>query len=919
MLKQRRFTVVSIIILLALLLAACSSSEQPQEATQPEVVEEEASQPAEETAEEEVAEEAVKEEAMEEEAMAEPITITLNRFFGSCEDEYAGVTDLSQAVGECGIMTVLLNKFNAENEKGITVDTRIVEWGQHYDQLNASFAGGEPPDVFIAHLSRLPNYVDRDLVAPLDDIFASSEVDTNDFVPFTRAGATYGGEIYGLPFDMHALLWHVNLDILEEAGLIDDAGNPILPSSPEELLEHAAQVKEATGVNYFALQSSEGELSLFTVSSLMAQQGSQFFDRDGNVMVDTPEALTAMNLVNSLYEGGHIDATQDYATAEQSFLNGEVAVLINGTWVVDAYSDAAQDSEVVLTNYQARAFPTILGQPGGWADTHLWAVSSDAGNDPAKAAAVGELLGYLYDNNFEWSRTGHLSTRQSVLSSDEFLSLPSRNNYVDTGLIETNSIPPIANFPAILDALRESVLPVWILGTTPEDALSSAQSQLEGLITGTGPQPDEVVEEEAVEEEAMAEPITITLNRFFGSCEDEYAGVTDLSQAVGECGIVTVLLNKFNAENDKGITVDTRIVEWGQHYDQLNASFAGGEPPDVFIAHLSRLPNYVDRDLVAPLDDIFAASEVDANDFVPFTRAGATYGEEIYGLPFDMHALLWHVNLDILAEAGLVDDAGDPILPSSPEELLEHAAQVKEATGVNYFALQSSEGELSLFTVSSLMAQQGSQFFDRDGNVMVDTPQALTAMNLVNSLYESGHIDATQDYATAEQSFLNGEVAVLINGTWVVDAYSDAAQDSEVALTNYQARAFPTILGQPGGWADTHLWAVSSDAGSDPAKAAAVGELLGYLYDNNFEWSRTGHLSTRQSVLSSDEFLSLPSRNNYVDTGLIETNSIPPIANFPAALDALRESILPVWILGTTPEDALTDAQSQLEGIFASN
>ena len=47
----------------------------------------------------------------------------------------------------------------------------------------------------------------------------------------------------------------------------------------------------------------------------------------------------------------------------------------------------------------------------------------------------------------------------------------------------------------------------------------------------------------------------ITLFRFFGGCSDEYANVTDLSKAVGECGIIQVLTNKFNAENKEGITV----------------------------------------------------------------------------------------------------------------------------------------------------------------------------------------------------------------------------------------------------------------------------------------------------------------------------------------------------------------------------
>ena len=50
----------------------------------------------------------------------------------------------------------------------------------------------------------------------------------------------------------------------------------------------------------------------------------------------------------------------------------------------------------------------------------------------------------------------------------------------------------------------------------------------------------------------------ITMFRFFGDCANEYTGVTDLSKAVGECGIVQVLTNKFNAENTIGAKVVTQ-------------------------------------------------------------------------------------------------------------------------------------------------------------------------------------------------------------------------------------------------------------------------------------------------------------------------------------------------------------------------
>ena len=39
------------------------------------------------------------------------------------------------------------------------------------------------------------------------------------------------------------------------------------------------------------------------------------------------------------------------------------------------------------------------------------------------------------------------------------------------------------------------------------------------------------------------------LQRFFGECGAEYGGSTDIAKAEGECGIITTMVDRFNAEN----------------------------------------------------------------------------------------------------------------------------------------------------------------------------------------------------------------------------------------------------------------------------------------------------------------------------------------------------------------------------------
>jgi multiple sugar transport system substrate-binding protein len=43
----------------------------------------------------------------------------------------------------------------------------------------------------------------------------------------------------------------------------------------------------------------------------------------------------------------------------------------------------------------------------------------------------------------------------------------------------------------------------------------------------------------------------IVLQRFFGSCDADYGRSTDVAKAEGECGIVTTLVNRFEADNPR--------------------------------------------------------------------------------------------------------------------------------------------------------------------------------------------------------------------------------------------------------------------------------------------------------------------------------------------------------------------------------
>ena len=89
-------------------------------------------------------------------AVAQPKTeISFARFFGACDADYGTSQEFQKARGECGVMTTLVNHFNATNKDNIVVKPQIIEWGPYYQQLTARIAARDIPTIAVMHTSQI--------------------------------------------------------------------------------------------------------------------------------------------------------------------------------------------------------------------------------------------------------------------------------------------------------------------------------------------------------------------------------------------------------------------------------------------------------------------------------------------------------------------------------------------------------------------------------------------------------------------------------------------------------------------------------------------------------------------------------------------------------------------------------------------
>lgn len=403
--------------------------------------------------------------------------VTLGRFFGDCEN--AG-TDTKASSGEACIIQSIINAASAQID-GVTVKTLPTDWGNYYDQVKAAYAGGTPPDVHVLHRSRLPEFAAIGAFADLTDDLAAVGIDPTDWADKAREAVTYNGRIVAVPMDFHANLWHVNMELMEQAGLVAD-GKPVLPASPAELLVQAQQFKDATGREYLAADFAQFPIGVRVALALMWQQGANIFDEDGTATIDSDAGRNAVTAITQLFDAGLANPQLNYADSQQAFLNGEVGILVNGTWVVDLYNEEASKSESALKSYYAADFPTLFSEGATWADTHMWAVPAMLkANDPAKYQAALKVLAFINDHNVDWARTGHMAVRNSVIASAEYTGLPHRAEYTGTASIARDT-PPSERYGAIQDVLNRELQAIWLTGKSVENSLSDAQIEVQDLL-----------------------------------------------------------------------------------------------------------------------------------------------------------------------------------------------------------------------------------------------------------------------------------------------------------------------------------------------------------------------------------------------------------------------------------------------------
>jgi len=213
--------------------------------------------------------------------------------------------------------------------------------GMNQQKLMTAIAGHVPPDLVNQDRFTIGDWASRNAFLPLDHFIQTDtgpdRIRERDYYHACWAEATYKGHVYAIPNSTDDRALYYNKKLLREAGI----ARP--PATWEELYADTVKLTKYDSNGNFkqiGFIPNYGNSWLYLYSW---QNGGEFMSPDGRTCtMANPRTVGALDFMVKVYDAlhgaSHVNAyTQTFQpNALDPFLTGQVAMKIDGNWVLDS-------------------------------------------------------------------------------------------------------------------------------------------------------------------------------------------------------------------------------------------------------------------------------------------------------------------------------------------------------------------------------------------------------------------------------------------------------------------------------------------------------------------------------------------------------------------------------------------------------
>lgn len=311
----------------------------------------------------------------------------------------------------------------ATDLRSITLD-----WGNpYYTKLSLATIGGKPPDVAVAHLTRMTTLQSAGLLDELPPAdLARHGMTAANFNQKAWDTSQVDGRIYAIPLDTHPFVCFYNTDVCAKAGLLDASG-ALAPIVGEEAFVDALRRAKAVTGQYGAAIGvvSQPPTPWRIFQTLYSQLGGQMLADDGTrVVVDDDRALRVLTFLERLNNEQLMPGLLDYQGAIATFANGRAGFFFQGEWEITTFQTAKMP-------FGMTPFPNVYGGSRYvvQADSHALVVPRRPNRTADELDRALGFIRSMLDQSDIWAAGGHVPTWLPYRNSEAYARLAPQSAY----------------------------------------------------------------------------------------------------------------------------------------------------------------------------------------------------------------------------------------------------------------------------------------------------------------------------------------------------------------------------------------------------------------------------------------------------------------------------------------------------------
>ncbi|MFD7862315.1 sugar ABC transporter substrate-binding protein [Streptomyces sp. NPDC059783] len=389
---------------------------------------------------------------------------------GSGGDDVAADSKQTLTVWAMGAEGEKLTDVAKEYEKAhpnITVKVTPVGWDVAHQKLVSAAAAGTMPDVAQMGGSYMGEFAELGVLEPVD----TKTFRKKDFFPAGWQQGEVDGQAYGVPWYVDTRVLYYRTDLAEKAGITK------APTDWKEMQDLATAYQKKAGTKWGLSIQPSGLDTVQNFYSFLYSAGGEIVDDKGDVVIDSPAAVKALKEYGSYFDKGLSNkSVQPGYDVVKDFGNGRVPMFFGGPWHVTLLNEGQPQIKGKWAVANVPADQSSVSMAGG--------SSLVVSKDSEHKAAATEFIKYLTDTKGQadwYERTKDLPANTSAWTSGALADdadLQVFKKQMDTA----KSSPSLSNWTEITDKVDQAIAKVTQGKASAEDALKTAQSQIEGLV-----------------------------------------------------------------------------------------------------------------------------------------------------------------------------------------------------------------------------------------------------------------------------------------------------------------------------------------------------------------------------------------------------------------------------------------------------